>query len=314
MKKSEAPCRMEYGTDEKGQEVLLKEGKFQVMMEWERPYMHACIDALRPFGDVLEIGFGLGYSAHHIQSYHPKSHTIIEYHPEVLKKAHAFAALHPHVNIVEGMWQEKLASLGVFDAIFFDDYPLESEQEMLQAEQQSASCQPLLQAGKELLQEVEKQLPFLNTITYSDADLEEGKASICDPQTALHWARFLVELSSRNQISKEQLKSQLHSLVRAGSLSSMELDALLKPRPCPPKEDRCLKFLHQALASHMRSGSRFSCFLSSAESKYADAAFVKEVIANPWLEFHEQEIVIDVPEHCRYFSGNKALVITVIKV
>ena len=72
-------CKMEYQRDEQGKEVLLKDGKFQVMMEWEKPYMHACIDALKPFGDVLEIGFGLGYSAERIQTYHPKSHTIIEY-------------------------------------------------------------------------------------------------------------------------------------------------------------------------------------------------------------------------------------------
>ena len=51
---------------------------FQVMMEWEKPYMNKLIKHLEPKGHVLEIGFGLGYSANRIQKYDIKSHTIIE--------------------------------------------------------------------------------------------------------------------------------------------------------------------------------------------------------------------------------------------
>src|SRR5436190_2018997 len=47
-------CKMRYDQDENGKEILLKEDTFQVMMEWEKPYMQACIDELQPFGDVLE--------------------------------------------------------------------------------------------------------------------------------------------------------------------------------------------------------------------------------------------------------------------
>ena len=55
------------------------EGKpFQVMMAWEKPYMEHLIKKLKPKGDVLEIGFGLGYSASAIQKYNITSHTIIE--------------------------------------------------------------------------------------------------------------------------------------------------------------------------------------------------------------------------------------------
>src|SRR5262249_17301073 len=109
-------CKMEYSKDEEGKEVLLKDGKFQVMMEWEKPYMDACIDALKPFGDVLEIGFGLGYSAERIQTYHPRSHTIVEFHPEVAARAREWAKRYPNVMIVEDTWQNALANLGVFDS------------------------------------------------------------------------------------------------------------------------------------------------------------------------------------------------------
>ena len=52
------------------------EGKpFQVMMAWEKPYMEHLIKKLKPKGDVLEIGFGLGYSASAIQKYNITSHT-----------------------------------------------------------------------------------------------------------------------------------------------------------------------------------------------------------------------------------------------
>ena len=59
----------------------------QIMMEWEKPYMEACIDKLNPYGRVLEIGFGLGYSANHIQTYkNIEEHVIVECAPIVWKK------------------------------------------------------------------------------------------------------------------------------------------------------------------------------------------------------------------------------------
>src|SRR5215471_10530852 len=114
-------CKMEYVKDCLGQEMLLKDGQFQVMMEWEKPYMQACIDMLQPFGDVLEVGFGCGYSADHIQTYHPKSHTIIEYHPVVAAQARQWAKAYSNVTIIEDTWQSALSKLGVYDCIFFDD-------------------------------------------------------------------------------------------------------------------------------------------------------------------------------------------------
>jgi hypothetical protein len=111
-------------------EVLLSADGSQIMMEWERPYMVRCIDALKIDSncDVLEIGFGCGYSATRVQYWKPKSHTIVECAPEVLKKLRAWAADKPSVNIVEGTWQSQLPSLALFDAIFFDDFPLGNEE------------------------------------------------------------------------------------------------------------------------------------------------------------------------------------------
>ena len=55
--------------DSYNKDILIDQHGFQVMMEWEKPYMKALIKKLKPRGDVLEIGFGLGYSASEIQKY-----------------------------------------------------------------------------------------------------------------------------------------------------------------------------------------------------------------------------------------------------
>jgi len=97
---------------------------FQVMMEWEKPYMNKLIKHLEPKGHVLEIGFGLGYSANRIQKYNIKSHTIIE--PIMINELKQWSKKQKHkVNIVQGYWQQVLKTLGKFDTIFFDDAPSE---------------------------------------------------------------------------------------------------------------------------------------------------------------------------------------------
>ena len=124
--------QQEYKIDKYGKEILLQDNKNQVMMEWEKPYMEACIDKLQPKGDVLEIGFGMGYSATQIQKYKPKSHTIIEMDKTVIKRLKKWAKDYDNIIVVEGTWQEKLKDLGKFDEIFFDDFPLKEPKNILE--------------------------------------------------------------------------------------------------------------------------------------------------------------------------------------
>ena len=124
--------QQQYKTDEYGKEILLQDNKHQVMMEWEKPYMEACIDKLQPKGDVLEIGFGMGYSATQIQKYKPKSHTIIEMDPMVIKRLEEWAKDYDNIIIVEGTWQSQMKNLGKFDEIFFDDFPLKVSENALE--------------------------------------------------------------------------------------------------------------------------------------------------------------------------------------
>jgi len=112
--------------DDFGKEILIRDDNYQIMMEWEKPYMESIIDEVSPKGDVLEIGFGCGYSATRIQSYSPASHTIIECDPYVIERAKIWAQEYKNITIIENTWQKSLHTTGKFDFIFFDDYPIEA--------------------------------------------------------------------------------------------------------------------------------------------------------------------------------------------
>lgn len=114
-----------YTKDKNNEDILLDQNNGQVMMEWEKSYMEACIDFLEPRGDVLEIGFGMGYSATQIQKYNPKSYTIIECDSAVINKCKNWAKNYDNVNIIHARWQEVICTdkLNKYDEIFFDDFP-----------------------------------------------------------------------------------------------------------------------------------------------------------------------------------------------
>ena len=73
-------------------------------------------------GVELEIGFGMGISATYIQSHTINSHTIIENHPQIIPKAHAWAADKPNVTILEGSWYDIKDSLLTYDGVFYDTF------------------------------------------------------------------------------------------------------------------------------------------------------------------------------------------------
>ena len=116
--------KLKYAKDENGKDILTSEdGVHQVMMQWEKEYMQKCVQLLKPHGHVLEIGFGLGYSAAEIQKYPDvTSHTIIECSPVVWEKVYEFKKKYPKVILVKGRWQDAMKKCGKFDSVFFDDY------------------------------------------------------------------------------------------------------------------------------------------------------------------------------------------------
>ena len=122
--------KLEYTKDVCGNDILQDEtGVHQVMMEWEKPYMEKCIEYLDPSGSVLEIGFGMGYSAEKLCSFeNVTEYTVIECNPTVWKRFETFKKeLNKKnqtlkVNVIKGRWEDVLCETNKFDSIFFDDY------------------------------------------------------------------------------------------------------------------------------------------------------------------------------------------------
>jgi len=125
-----------YKKDSNGQDILSNEdGRHQIMMEWEKPYIEKSIEVLNPYGKVLEIGFGFGYSATKICSFkNVIEYNVIECTPIVWEKFEEFKAKilleRPELkmNLIKGRWEDVLQTTDKFDCIYFDDYILEENQ------------------------------------------------------------------------------------------------------------------------------------------------------------------------------------------
>jgi hypothetical protein len=123
-----------YKKDKLGKEILCnEEGTHQIMMEWEKPYMEKSIEVLNPFGKVLEIGFGMGYSATKICSFkNVEEYNVIECTPIVWEKFEEFKSEHLilrpdlKINLIKGRWEDVLSTTEIYDCIYFDDYSLDA--------------------------------------------------------------------------------------------------------------------------------------------------------------------------------------------
>lgn len=111
--------------------LLLDDDGDGVMMQWEKPLMHAHASILTHNGTkrkrVLNIGFGLGIVDTALQSHEPSLHVIIEAHHTVYDKMiNDGWGRKENVRICFGRWQTELPKLieeGVmFDGIFYDTY------------------------------------------------------------------------------------------------------------------------------------------------------------------------------------------------
>ncbi|KAF2819829.1 arginine N-methyltransferase 2 [Ophiobolus disseminans] len=108
---------------------ILDESANGVMMEWETTLMRRSAELLIPTPDlrVLNVGHGMAIIDSIIQEKKPKSHHIIEAHPDVLKRMREQGwYAKPGVVIHEGRWQDIVPSLveknEMFDAIYFDTF------------------------------------------------------------------------------------------------------------------------------------------------------------------------------------------------
>lgn len=108
---------------------LLDDSNNGVMMEWETTLMRRSAELLLPASElrVLNVGHGMGIIDGILQEKQPKTHHIIEAHPDVIKRM-KYQGWHekPGVVIHHGRWQDVVPQLvdkgDLFDAIYFDTF------------------------------------------------------------------------------------------------------------------------------------------------------------------------------------------------
>jgi len=304
---------MKFTKDEFGKDVLLKDDSLQVMMEWEKPYMEACIEALKPHGDVLEIGFGLGYSATAIEKFKPKSHTIIECDPVVFKKAEEWAKKYPNVKLIQGTWQQTLAKLGNFDSIFFDDYSPLSEKEIEKLIENSEVCEKLNEETQEILQNLEKTIKTFKNIHFSDEDLKHFANKVLSqyPVTPEYVMKFINNLENWGNITAQQKQAFIREFEVTIKNRKAQKPTQMQQTKLPG--DRFISFTEACLEHHMRKGSKLSAYMGSPESKGHHPEFQKRILSRKDVQYSEKTISIEVPPNCNYYRDNKALVIVIEK-
>ena len=107
----------------------------QIMEDWQFPVMQAMSEAVaEKGGHILEVGFGRGISSTMIQEVGVDAHTIIECNDSVVDRYHEWKQLlfpeNQTINLVHGLWQDTVGTLGQFDGIFFHTYPLNEDEYM----------------------------------------------------------------------------------------------------------------------------------------------------------------------------------------
>lgn len=262
----------------------------QLLQEWKKLYAEALIDMLQPRGDVLEIGFGMGFAADRIQSFQPKSHTIIATSAENAKK---WAESHGHVTVLEGGWETLLPRLGQFDAIFFNDEQLKYDIETLNfffpdyVRQVSSETQVLLDSLEQQMAKVTRQ--------FSDEEVETFCSQLNESQQP-QLPQFLRKLKGKGNISASQYEKAMKLLAPEESAPPLVTDEI------------CL-FVQECLKKHMRKGSRCTCFLNSQTSKYEDPSFFENIITNPAVDYTETTVTLKMSDQER-----EALLIRVEKI
>ena len=102
----------------------LMDGSYAIMMDWEKPVMEFQAEQIcRNGGNILNVGFGMGFIDDAIERYDIKGHTIIELHPgvqdEILKRGWAKKE---HVKLLFGDWRKFFPYLPKFDGVYIDTW------------------------------------------------------------------------------------------------------------------------------------------------------------------------------------------------
>ena len=268
------------------------EEKLKVFLEWKKLYTEALVDGLHPTGDVLQIGFGSGFAAEQIQKHHPKTHTIVESNPERVVEAKKWVGQTQNGRVIEGRWETVLPSLGTFDLIFFNDYPLEQEIAIMHFLFPEEGLRASDDA-KKLLGVIEEEMSHL-TMKFSDQDIEDFYQKM-GQFNVKEMPNFFQKLKDNGNISE----AQYQNAVKKYHFSERQKTQVNKEPDLSKAPDKMLLCLEECLKRHMNKRARFSSFLISQASKYEDSQFFDKVITSPDLDYKESSVQIKTADKPR---------------
>lgn len=257
--------------------------KLKLVDEWRKAYSDALIKMLNPKGEVLQIGFDEN-SAESIQSFHPKTHTILVADLEAGKKALNWAKKHENCSVIQGGWKEALPKLGTYKTIFFSEHqPTDATQTINYLFSEEIMTE--IAKTKELLKAIGEEMAQV-PMRYSDHDLDEFYKKIGQYNQG-QLASFFRNLANNKNITEQQYES----IVKKHKLEGKEIQNNEAP-PTPPEP--MLACLEECIKNHMVVGSRFSSLLNNITSKYEDSQFFEKIITNPHLEYKESVVPVKV--------------------
>ncbi len=282
--------------------IVSPDEKLELVGEWKKKYIETIIDAIKPHGDVLLVGFDLDQAAYNaIEMRHPKSITILESDPEKIQKAIALSLKNKNINIIEDKWSTAISKLGKFDTIFYNEYPANGDID-ISAFLFIEETKKIADEAKQLLQQLEAAMSHLNQ-PFSDHEIDNFISTIGRNNLEAMPA-FFKRLYDNKNITKAQYEraiKQFH-FGKQKRDGKQQVEATLKP-------DELLRCFEACFEKHMKVGSKFSAFLAQQASKYEDAQFFEKVIANPRIDFRENILPIEMSDHPR-----NALIISIERV
>ena len=109
--------------------IFFRNEASSIMESWEKPFIEEYIQRYlvqESPKTVLEVGYGLGYTAQIIHNYGVDTHYIVEPHPEIIANLEKWAENKPNVTVIRGFVEDVTLPKEV-DFIFDDRYRFPSD-------------------------------------------------------------------------------------------------------------------------------------------------------------------------------------------
>lgn len=303
-----------YAKDIFGKKMLADHQNKPIRMEWEKPYLEACAEAIKPKGNVLLVGFGLGFAADRIQKFHPDHLTIVETSPGMIEKVEKWIHDHPKTTLLRHPWDQTIPKLGTFQAILFDDYGFHEEIEQ-HATPDTATLKKMAAQTRQLHDQLEVSLRAFRNVRFSDQELRS----------------FAQKVLTQYQVTPEYVLQFIGNLVDWGNITADQKNAFEKEfalehtkktaKQQPSLESQLqtssflafIDFAEVCLNKHMHVGSHLSGYMNSPESKREHSLFKERILNRKDVHYSEKLIQVEVPSNCDYYKADQALIIVIEK-